>query len=305
MPQAQDQYSWDTTVLGIRVVEQRFRRQAFYDLVWSEPLSILAPRFGICDVALAKICRRHNIPVPGRGHWAKLKAGKPSPQFPLPRRGLGAAETIHIGHSSWDERHEEERVLMAEDIPPPPEFTESLPDLLARVTKLVARVPQSRNLKSPHRAVATLLANDAERLEKWQQSSYPFTYDQPFYLAPYEQRRLKLVDAIFKAAAGIGMAPSIPRQKNPGEFTVRVGDTLGPPVHTGSIRIDSITRHSLSCVAASLWSTCATRIATPSPAASQAGTTVHNKPHSANYTRHYTHRKWTALELASAPWTPK
>jgi len=31
-----------------------------------------------------------------------------------------------------------------------------------------------------------------ERLEKWQQSSYPSTYDQPFYLAPYEQRRLKL-----------------------------------------------------------------------------------------------------------------
>lgn len=215
-------------------MEQCFRRQAFYDLVWSEPLSILAPRFGISDVALAKICRRHSIPVPGRGHWAKLKAGKPSPQFPLPRRGLGAAETIHIGHSSWDARHEEERVLMAEDIPPPPEFTESLPDLLARVTKLVGRVPQSRNLKSPHRAVATLLANDAERLEKWQQSSYPSTYDQPFYLAPYEQRRLKLVDAIFKAAAGIGMAPSIPRQKNPGEFTVRVGDTaihftLGKP----------------------------------------------------------------------------
>jgi len=215
-------------------MEQRFRRHAFYDLVWSEPISCLAPRFDISDVALAKICRRHGIPVPGRGYWAKLKAGKPSPRIPLLQRGLGAVETICIGHSNWSERQEDERALMAEDVPPPPEFTEPLPELIARVTKLVGHVPQSRSLKSPHRVVAALLANDAERLEKWQQSSYPSTFDQPFYLAPYEQRRLKLIDAIFKAVSRIGMAPSIPRQKNPGEFTVRVGDTavsftLGKP----------------------------------------------------------------------------
>lgn len=215
-------------------MEQRFRRQAFYDLVWSEPLSALAPRFGISDVALAKICRRHGIPVPGRGYWAKLKAGKPSLRVPLSQRGLGAVETICIGHSDWNERQEEERALMTEDVPPPPEFTEPLPELIARVTKLVGYVPQSRSLKSPHRVITALLANDAERLEKWQQSSYPSLYDQPFYLAPYEQRRLKLVDAIFNAATRVGMAPSIPRQKNPGEFTVRVGDTavsftLGKP----------------------------------------------------------------------------
>lgn len=65
-------------------MEQRFRRQQLHDLVWSEPLSALAPRFGMSDVALAKICKRHSIPIPGRGHWAKLKAGKPSPRLPLP-----------------------------------------------------------------------------------------------------------------------------------------------------------------------------------------------------------------------------
>lgn len=215
-------------------MEQRFRRQELHDLVWSEPLANLAPRFGMSDVALTKICKRHGIPIPGRGHWAKLKAGKPSPRFPLPPRGLGAAETVHIGHSNWNERKEEERALMVEDIPPPPEFIEPFADLVARVNKLVDRVPQSRDLKSPHPAIAKLLADDAQRHEKWRQSSYPSSFDQPFYISPYEQRRLKLVDALFKATARAGMAPSVPRHKNPGEFTVRVGDsamrfTLGKP----------------------------------------------------------------------------
>jgi hypothetical protein len=215
-------------------MEQYFRRQQLHDLVWLEPLTLLAQRFGMSDVALAKICKRHGIPLPGRGHWAKLKAGKTSSRSPLPARALGAEETISIGHSDWNKREEEDRALMVADIPPPPDFTEPLVDLVTRITKLVGHVPPSRNLKSPHRAIAKLLADDAERLEKCRQSPYSYLSDQPFYAAPYEQRRLKLVDAIFKAAVRAGTAPSVPRHRNPGEFTVRVCDsrvrfTLGKP----------------------------------------------------------------------------
>ena len=87
-------------------MEQHFRRQQLYDLVWSEPLTLVAPRFGMSDVALAKICKRHDMPLPGRGHWAKLKAGKTSSRSPLPTRALGAEETISIGHSDWNKREE-------------------------------------------------------------------------------------------------------------------------------------------------------------------------------------------------------
>lgn len=45
----------------------RLSRQALYELVWTEPMSVLAPRLGISDVGLAKICRRFNVPRPGRG----------------------------------------------------------------------------------------------------------------------------------------------------------------------------------------------------------------------------------------------
>lgn len=43
----------------------------------------LSKELGISDVGLAKACRRNGIPVPPRGHWAKLAAGKASPQLPL------------------------------------------------------------------------------------------------------------------------------------------------------------------------------------------------------------------------------
>lgn len=59
-------------------------RLQLYQRVWSEPVSKLAPQFGMSDVGLAKLCRRHSIPLPPRGHWAKLSAGKPTTKIPLP-----------------------------------------------------------------------------------------------------------------------------------------------------------------------------------------------------------------------------
>ena len=40
----------------------------------------LARKLDISDVGLAKACRRHNIPRPPRGYWAKLAAGKALPE---------------------------------------------------------------------------------------------------------------------------------------------------------------------------------------------------------------------------------
>jgi len=59
-------------------------RKELYDLVWSEPMVRLASRYGISDVALAKTCRKHNIPRPPRGYWAKKQFGKAPRKTPLP-----------------------------------------------------------------------------------------------------------------------------------------------------------------------------------------------------------------------------
>lgn len=43
----------------------------------------LAAEFGLSDVGLAKICKRHKIPRPSRGHWAKIERGKKADEWPL------------------------------------------------------------------------------------------------------------------------------------------------------------------------------------------------------------------------------
>lgn len=60
------------------------KRTELYARVWSTPMVHLASEFGMSSVGLANACRRADIPLPPRGHWAKLKAGKASPQAPLP-----------------------------------------------------------------------------------------------------------------------------------------------------------------------------------------------------------------------------
>lgn len=53
-----------------------FTRKELYDLVWSKPMTKVAAELGVSDVALHKVCKKHRVPAPGRGYWAKLAAGK-------------------------------------------------------------------------------------------------------------------------------------------------------------------------------------------------------------------------------------
>jgi hypothetical protein len=52
--------------------QHEFTRVQFFELVWSEPMTKLAAKLHISDVAIKKICVRHEIPVPGLGYWAKI-----------------------------------------------------------------------------------------------------------------------------------------------------------------------------------------------------------------------------------------
>ena len=64
-------------------------REALYEEVWRDPMTIVAPRYGMSDVGLMKICKKLRIPVPGRGYWAKVKAGQPTRTLPLPPPAVG------------------------------------------------------------------------------------------------------------------------------------------------------------------------------------------------------------------------
>ena len=77
-------------------MSQRFTREEFYDLVWTKPLTHLAKDFRLSDVALHKICRKHDIPNPPLGWWAKHAAGQNVKRIPLPKAKVGVALTVII-----------------------------------------------------------------------------------------------------------------------------------------------------------------------------------------------------------------
>lgn len=77
-------------------MSQRFTREEFYELVWSKPMTHLAKDFRLSDVALHKICRKHDIPNPPLGWWAKHAAGQNVKRIPLPKAKAGVALTVII-----------------------------------------------------------------------------------------------------------------------------------------------------------------------------------------------------------------
>jgi hypothetical protein len=71
-------------------------RKELYERVWTEPVDTLAKEYGLSNVGLGKACRRHDIPVPPRGYWARKAAGQ---NFRRPR--LPAASDRRESVTLW------------------------------------------------------------------------------------------------------------------------------------------------------------------------------------------------------------
>ena len=63
----------------------QYTRETLYEEVWNEPVSTVAKKYGVSDVAIHKICKSMDIPVPPRGYWAKKRAGQKVQKTPLPK----------------------------------------------------------------------------------------------------------------------------------------------------------------------------------------------------------------------------
>jgi hypothetical protein len=85
-------------------------RQQLYDRVWSKPVDQLAKEFGISNVGLGKACRRHGIPVPPRGYWAKKAAGHRVRQVPLLAATQPWQERVTFHGSPRDESQEADAI---------------------------------------------------------------------------------------------------------------------------------------------------------------------------------------------------
>lgn len=61
-----------------------YNRQKLYQEVWTKPVVEVAVQYGVSDVAIHKVCKSLNIPVPPRGYWAKLRSGEKLKRPSLP-----------------------------------------------------------------------------------------------------------------------------------------------------------------------------------------------------------------------------
>jgi hypothetical protein len=67
------------------------RREELYTAIWRGSLHAVAAAYDVSDPALRKICKKLVVPIPPRGHQAKVAAGKRVRIPPLPKLKPGGA----------------------------------------------------------------------------------------------------------------------------------------------------------------------------------------------------------------------
>lgn len=94
--------------------EMSFEREKLFDEIWTTPVTKLAKGYGLSDVGLRKICVALDVPLPPRGHWAKLAVGKASPK-PALHKTTVPTTYVRMRHIVEVDEALEERVAKAQD----------------------------------------------------------------------------------------------------------------------------------------------------------------------------------------------
>lgn len=138
-----------------------YNREKLYQEVWEKPVTEVAKRYKVSDVAIHKVCKSLNIPTPGLGYWAKVKAGKPGKQTPLPhsdkaetkagiRTGLEPRlKTAAAGLQFLSPEDQSAVLSVAAQIVLPDENSRMHPKIIAHRKKVAAWQKESRN-KDPY-----------------------------------------------------------------------------------------------------------------------------------------------------------
>lgn len=179
-------------------------RQLIYDMVWKEPLTHLAKKFGLSDQGLAKLCKREHIPRPPQGYWNKLAVGKPTgtkPPLPVDARGADAV-VFRVSASSH-----------------------SLATPKAQVDQFKAELSEvrvSERLANPHPIVAESVAfRDAEVREG--KTRYDYSAEVWKKIPPLdseERRLLRTLDALCKGLEANGATVA---RNDRGELAATIG----------------------------------------------------------------------------------
>lgn len=192
-------------------------REQLYDLVWSEPMQHLAKQIGISDVAIAKHCRKLGIPVPERGYWNKLQAGKPVTKTTLPDRDLVTINRVTISGVLTPEL----RGRIKGEPGEAESGEESIEALTERLRKRLGTVSVPRNFLRVHPAIAALLQKDEKQRQEY--ARHPYSWNEPRFESPFERRRLLFLNGLFLGFAKVGGRGWV-RGNDARELAIYMGD---------------------------------------------------------------------------------
>ncbi len=131
---------------------------------------------------------------------------------------------VAFGASKWNYYGSAPKNLIELELTPPRPFDETLTEVRAILTKKLKTVRVPRDLSMAHPVIRKLLEADIPRRDKYLASTYRSLYDAPYFDSPFEQRRLRALNALFLCLEK-NDARVTSSGKNPQEFNVKVGVT--------------------------------------------------------------------------------
>ena len=180
-------------------------REELYELVWSEPRTMLAKKFGVSDVWVAKQCAHAHVPMPAAGHWAQLRNGRAVRRPALPMRLPGQLPTVSVGGAnsgrSWSYVVDLDAPAVA------PEFKEEIGAQVAAAMAAIGKVQVRRDLSSPHKGLARVLRKEARRRAKTSESGY--SWGKPIFGDPVHQRQLRIFNNLAHAFERISVSADV------------------------------------------------------------------------------------------------
>lgn len=201
-------------------------REDLYALIWSKPITQLAPDFMITGAALAKRCRSLNVPLPGRGYWAKVEAGHKPVRAKLPAARKGEPTSVRV-----------RRRVKPEDAPAiaPPVFgTVPVPDTLDGAHPLV-------------QAAWTTLSVATTRESGFLDHPLDSEHASVYVTRATLQRALRLLEALARAGEAVGwtLAYERPAGVRPGGTRIVVAGVMMPIVIEEQRSLDPTRTHLL------------------------------------------------------------
>lgn len=183
-------------------------REALYIKVWEMPTVKLAKEFGLSDVAVAKMCRRLDVPKPPLGYWRKIETGtkKNIPPLGKPddkmRKGVWIYPKSKEKTLQFHDEYNKQNIITEQKISEKTS-AESLPENKIKV---------SANLYKPHPLVAqtqNILSKGNTDMYgalhgKWGEKYLNFRISKK-----HLNRALRIMDALFKALEKRGCKTTI------------------------------------------------------------------------------------------------